>query len=64
MQDQPPKKRGFAAISPERMREIASAGGIARKRAYDMTRARSRNVDNPQNQANPQVEQAISRPGQ
>ncbi|MGN6368516.1 MAG: hypothetical protein ACTHN5_09665 [Phycisphaerae bacterium] len=39
MSEQHPKKRGFAAISPERMREIASAGGVARKRAYDQARA-------------------------
>ena len=43
MQDQhPSKKQGFAAISPERMREIASAGGIARKRAFDQARGRAK----------------------
>ncbi len=36
------KKRGFAALSPERLREIASSGGIARKRAIDQSRERTR----------------------
>jgi hypothetical protein len=32
------KKRGFAALSPERLRQIASSGGVARKKMYDMMR--------------------------
>ncbi len=44
MQEQQSRKRGFAAISPERMRAIASAGGIARKRAFDLARGRSKNA--------------------
>jgi hypothetical protein len=31
------KKRGFAALSPERMKQIASSGGMARKVAYDQS---------------------------
>lgn len=34
------KKRGFAALSPERLKEIASSGGIARKKAIDLSRGR------------------------
>ena len=34
------KKRGFAAITPERLREIASQGGVARKKAFDQAQQR------------------------
>ena len=54
MQDQQTKKRGFAAISPERMREIASAGGIARKRAYDQAHGRIK-MTVPSHSVPPQV---------
>jgi len=32
------KKMGFASLSPERLREIASSGGVARKKAFDQAR--------------------------
>jgi hypothetical protein len=32
------KKRGFAALSPERLRQIASSGGVARKKIYEEMR--------------------------
>jgi len=39
MSEQQAKKRGFAAISPERLKQIASAGGVARKKAFDLANA-------------------------
>ena len=36
------KKRGFAALDPERMRQIASSGGVARKRVYDSMHSNGR----------------------
>jgi len=32
------KKRGFAAMSPDQLRQIASAGGVARREAYKLAR--------------------------
>ncbi len=32
-------KRGFAGLSPERLREITSSGGKARKEAFDLSRS-------------------------
>jgi hypothetical protein len=36
------KKRGFAALDPKRLRQIASSGGIARKRVYETLRRTGR----------------------
>jgi hypothetical protein len=58
MSEQPLKKRGFAAITPERMKEIASAGGIARKRAFDLAHG-SRTKPHPSLRENQQPQQTI-----
>jgi hypothetical protein len=42
MSEQQPKKRGFAAMSPEQLRQIASSGGIARREAYKVARQHGR----------------------
>jgi hypothetical protein len=51
------KKRGFAAMDPERLRQIASSGGIARKRVYE-----SRRRNGQERGVEPQPE-AAPRPG-
>lgn len=42
MSEQDPKKRGFAAMSPDQLRQIASSGGIARREAYKQARQNRR----------------------
>lgn len=50
------KKRGFAALSPERLREIASSGGVARKKMYESLRRET--VSRPNNPPRPSAPQA------
>jgi hypothetical protein len=39
------KKRGFAAMSPDLLRQIASSGGIAQREAYKQARQNGQSGD-------------------
>lgn len=45
MSESKERKRGFAAMSPEQLRQIASSGGIARREAYKQARLNGRRGD-------------------